>query len=210
MEATENQSIQSNSESASANNQVSADQDLKVNRSAEEYAKRLVETSAEAKKWRTEAQLAKQALQQKETEELESKGKLKEAIEKLRIEHTQKEREWKTKESSWTLKEVQGQLEREASKYGCVDTRSFVKLATAEGVLNELHVDENLNVSPESLKSAVDRSLKQWPFLFGKPAPRFADAAPGTASTKPSGMDFSKMSTEEIIEYARKNQDKIV
>lgn len=190
--------------------------DVEVNRSAEEYALKLKEVSAENKKFRTRfsslestIEELKSQLTTKEHQELEQKGKWEEAYKKLATEHDGFKKTVQKKEAEWTFKEVSNQLEREAAKQGCVDTRALIKLASADGILDDLVVNDDLTVSQDSLKASLERASKQYSYLFSKSAPKFKDGVPGVTDISAKKIDFNKMSMKELMEFANKHKDQL-
>lgn len=189
-------------------------QEIKVNRSAEDYAKRVVELSAENKRFRESNKTMKNQMSDLETrvkeyseKSLKEQGKFQEAYEATKKD-LESERAKRTQEKqAYAYKVVSSQLGTEAAKLGCLNTDALIKLASAEGLINDLEVDENFEVSQESLKVALDKAQREHHYLFGKPTPSVKDGVPG--STKPKTItknDLSSIPMEKLIDMAKRIQ----
>lgn len=187
-------------------------QEIVVNRSPEEYAKRVQELAAENKR-RKESERALKAqlddiskkLQEKETKEVEEQGKWKDAYEKIKAELESTKTQAKQKESTFAFKTVSGQFAAEAAKAGCLNPTALTKLATAEGLLNDLEISDEFEVSQESLKAAIEKAQKEHHYLFGKTTPAVRDGVPG-GKTKSAlaSTDLTKMSVDELKALAKR------
>ena len=93
----------------------------------------------------------------------------------------------------------------------CVDPRALIKLASTDGLIEELMVDDDLTVAPESLKAAMEKAEKQYNYLFSKTAPKFRDGTPSTNTTEIKKPDYAKFkSADEIIAWSRSNKKLIL
>lgn len=187
-------------------------------KSAEEYAKLWRQAGQEAKKTRQAlAQVKKELEDEKrrvesvEAETMKAKGDHESAWKKEKMMREAIETEYKSFKAKSAFQAVSSQFEREAMKRGCVDPKALTTLASAHGVLEDLMVDDDLSVSPDSLKTAIERAEKDWTYLFSKRAPQFRDGVPATSSTVTNKQpEYSKMkSADEIIAWARANQNKL-
>lgn len=157
-------------------------------------------TLSEAKKFKSEAQLLKEKLNEYEQKILSDEGKKDEVIERLRKEKEDIYKSLKEKEASFAEVQVRGQVESKAKELGCVDVEALTRLVDFEG----LDIVDGYKVSPQSLEMVLNEAKEKRPYLFSKPAPRVHDGVP--ANDKPNGtVNFSKMTTDEMKEWARKN-----
>ena len=155
--------------------------ELKPNRSAEDYAKRLVEVAAENKSYRKKANELKDKLdaevkkrQELENEKLQSEGKFKELAESK----TKEADEWKKKaiekDQAYAYKVISGAVKIEAIKRGCKNVDHLIKLLD----LSELETDDDYNIKSESLKSLMDLAVKEIDYLFKKSSAKVIDGTP--------------------------------
>lgn len=157
-------------------------------------------TLSEAKKFKSEAQQLKEKLGEYENKILADEGKKDEVIERLRKEKEEVYRTLKEREASFAETQIRAQVESKARELGCVDTEALTKLVDFEG----LDVVDGHKVSSQSLEMVLNEAKEKRPYLFSKPAPKVHDGVP--ANEKPNGkVDFNKMTTEQMKEWARKN-----
>lgn len=156
-------------------------------------------TLSEAKKYKSEMQALKEKLASYEESKAIEEGKKDEVIERLRKEKEEAYNNLKQREAQFAEKTIRSQVEAKAIEAGCVDVDALCKLVDFDG----LDVD-GFEVSQQSLEMVIGEAKEKRPYLFSKPAPKVHDGVP--ANEKPNGtVDFSKMTTEEIKAYARKN-----
>ena len=177
--------------------------ELEVLKSAEEYAAQLVTVSAEAKKRRLENQGLKTQLSDLtnrlkgiEDSKLHEQGQFKEAWEKTKKENSELQSKLTQKEEKYKMSVIAAQIATEAVKLGCVDTPSMVQLAYNDGLLKELEIDEDFNVSPESVSAVVDSFRKTRPYMFGKKTPDIKDGLPSSGKIADAG-GIESMSLEQ-------------
>lgn len=215
---SEDTGVQSNTEVESKPGTTESEnttENFKPQLTAEEYAEKWRQSSAEAKKYRqnfsslkSEVERMKQLLEEKESQELKTKGEWEAVAKKEKMAREQAEAQYKQATAKWTFREVSSQLEREAIKKGCVDPRALIKLASTDGLIEDLMVDDDLTVAPESLKAAMEKAEKQYNYLFSKTAPKFRDGTPSTNTTEIKKPDYTKFkSADEIIAWSRSNKN---
>lgn len=164
-----------------------------VDRSAEDYAKRLKETSLEAKKFRQENAELKRRLDEAEAAKLTEQGNFKEIAEKAQKKAAELEKELKSTKGSFAFKSVSNQVATEALRLGCIDTDALIKLTD----LSDLEVKEDYSVEPDSIKSLLDAMVKTKPFLFKKADPKISDGLPPGRGTGGGGKKELKDLTLE-------------
>ena len=186
--------------------------EITANRTPEEYAARLVEVSNEAKKEREAKRKAHEELEKTRAElnairEAKAKeaGDYKTMYEDLKAKFAQ-ESEGRVKDkANFAFKTVTSQFAAEAAKLGCAKPDDLLKLATADGLINDLDVSESdFSVQPDSLKAAVERAQKSYGYLFAKPTPAVRDGVPNQNKQKPvQKPDLSSMKMEDLIKLAK-------
>jgi hypothetical protein len=161
------------------------DPDLKVRKTPAELTKRLVDVSAENKRFRQEKAKLKKELEDErgqrksfENDKLKEQGKFKELADKKEKEA----KDWQTrateKEIKFASKTIRTSVELEAARLGCRNISLFMKVVD----LNGLEVDEDYNVSPENLKAVFDeaRKDKDVDLLFRKKSAKIIDGSPAS------------------------------
>jgi hypothetical protein len=193
------ESSQTGSESATESKEVV------VNRSAEEYAIRVKELANENEKRKLKERKLKEELdgvQAKlkaiEDSKLQEQGQFKEAFEKAKKEAEDLKSQTKKMQATYAFKVVTSQVKEEAIKAGCVDADAFIKLASANGLLDNLEPDDDFNVKSEDVKAIVERAQKNMTYLFGKTAPSVKDGIP--AAKVQGGNSLEKMTLQQKIE----------
>lgn len=186
-----------------------------VNRSAEELTKKLVEVSAENKKFRQKATTTAQLLEERERElnslkeeKLKEQGQWQKMFETERAERLKLEEQTKRDRANFAYKTVTSVVASEAVKAGCAKVDDLIKLATADGLISDLEVsNEDFTVTQESLKVMLDKAVKSYPYLFGKSTPTIRDGVPSQTKTqRPNGKDLSTMKMDELIAMAKQTQ----
>jgi membrane protein involved in colicin uptake len=185
---------------------------ITVDHSPEEQARRLVELSAENKKYRqkassieTQFQETQRKLKDLEDERLKEQGKWQQAYEAEKKRASELAEQQKQDRAKFVYRSVTSQFATEAAKAGCSKVDDLIKLAQADGILNELEVsEEDFSVAPDSLKSAIDKAQKAYPYLYAKPTPTVRDGVPNSNQTTAKGeRDLSKMKIEELVAMAK-------
>lgn len=177
---------------------------LEVTKSAEELTAQLVTVSAEAKKRRLENQGLKtelsdltNRLKSIEDSKLEEQGQFKEAWEKTKQELSEVKGKLTAKEEKYKMSVIASQIATEAVKLGCLDTRSMVQLAYNDGLLKDLEIDDDFNVSAESVSAVVDSFRKTRPYMFGKKTPDIKDGVPANGKPAAEAGGIENLSLEE-------------
>jgi len=187
---------------------------ITIDRSAEEYAQRLVEVSSENKKFRESNKALKaqmddmnQRLKALTEERMKEQGNYQEAWQKTKQELESERDARKRERQAYAYKVVTSQLEKEAINAGCISSQALIKIATADGLINDLEVNDSFEIDQSSLKAAVEKSQQQYQFLFGKPTPSVRDGVPQTTTTKPAQKeDLSKLPMEKLLDMAKRLQ----
>lgn len=175
-----------------------------VNRSAEEYAARVKELANENEKRKLKERKLKESLDEVEAKlkaiedsKLQEQGQFKEAFEKAKKESEELKTQNKKLQATYAYRVVTAQVKEEAIKAGCVDPDAFIKLASANGLLNDLEPDDDFNVKSEDVKSIVEKAQKNMTYLFGKQAPSVKDGIP---SKPQAGNPLDKMTLQQKLE----------
>lgn len=188
-------STETQAQSSNQSAPVSAEdqgQNLEINRSPEEYAKRLKETAEENKRYRTQNADMRAKLEAIEQEKLQAQGKFEELAKAANDKAAALEKELKATRANYAFQSVTNQVEAAAARLGCVDTKALLKLMD----LDNLEVDEAYHVDPKSLKDALDQQLKSRAYLFSKEAPKVHDLPP---AGKPQEKSVKGLSTNEKL-----------
>lgn len=183
-----------------------------VNRSAEEYATRVQELSAENKRRKESERALKTQLDEisaqlkaSQEKEMNEQGKFKDAYEKTKAELEDERKGRQKDKSTFAYRTVSQQLAAEATKLGCLNAQALVKIATADGLIDELEISQDtFEIDSNSMKSVLERAQKENPFLFGKPTPKLADGTPGVNRSNGGTPDLSKLSMDQLVELAQK------
>lgn len=184
---------------SSTSGQSTETKEVVVNRSAEEYAKRLTEVSEEAKEWRKKFSELKTAKDEAEKAALAEQGKFKELYEKAQAESKEKEELLIKKEAALLYNQTRSQVVQAALKEGCVDAEALIALSD----LKQLSVNkETYEVSSDSIQALLENMKKSKSYLFQKAAPQVEH---GKTSTVPvTGDGTKKKSIEEMaLEFAK-------
>lgn len=186
--------------------------------SAAEYAEKWRRAGQEAAKYRKKAAELSSTLEEMKArlqefeQTVQTKGDAEAQLKREREMRERLEREKKQLEAQFALKAVSSEFERAAIQRGCVDPRALTTLAKGTGLFDELMIEEDLSVHPDSLKLAMERAEKEFHYLFTKKAPAFRDGVPqsSTQTMNSAKPEFVKMkSSDEIIAWARANASKI-
>jgi chromosome segregation ATPase len=174
--------------------------------------RRLIEVSDENKKFRqakatVKADLEKvQAeLQRLREEKAAEQGKWQEMYQELKGKYEQETEIRKRDKAAFAYKTVTSQFAAEAAKAGCTRVDDLIKLASADGIISELEVsEEDFSVVPDSLKGALERAQKAYPYLYSRQTPAVRDGVPnGQKNTSASKQDLSHMKVEDLVKLAK-------
>lgn len=170
--------------------------DVVVDRSAEEYARKLKAYANENEKRRAQEKALKKQLdeaqaklKQAQEEKLKEQGQWQQAYETSKKGLEEAEQKLKKIQATFAFKTVTAQIKEAAAKAGCVDTDSLIQLATAKGMLDSLEPDDEFNLPQESIKSIVSESQKTMSYLYGKQAPTLRDGTPPVKPDTKVGFD---------------------
>lgn len=179
--------------------------ELKIKYSAEELTRKLTETSSEAKKHRLKAEALQAQLEElqskvskAEEDKLQEQGRFKDMYEQAKKQLEESNKKLKEKDSKYAYTVVTSRIASEAAQAGCKRTDDLIALMSTKGWMNDLEVDENFNVSADSVKSVLEKAQKEMDYLFGKPAPNLKDGVP--ASTIGKAKSLKEMSLSEKLE----------
>ena len=135
--------------------------------------------------------------------ELESQGRFEDVISGLKEKVTHLEKENKDTRGNFVVSTVDGAIERELVKRGCIDTRDALSLLNDDDY-SSLEVDERFNVNGANVKNLVDRFEQKRQYMFKQNSIQISDSAPTSKVSLPRKIDFSKMTTKEIIAHGVK------
>lgn len=144
-----------------------------------------------------------QKIQEIEREKLQAEGKKDELITQLNADLKKTKSEYNQTKAKYAMKAVTSQVAAKARELGCIDTEMLTKAMNLEN-LQVTIVDDDFNVDEAGLMSALDEVKKTKTYLFNKAGPVINDTTPGTNIAKTSEPDFTKMTTKEIMELAKK------
>lgn len=201
-ESLKDKSVQPDPESGNEN-------EIEVNRSVEEYAKRLKEVSEESKKFRQKNSELSKKLQELEDAKLKEQGKVQELYDKTKHELEQERESRKKDKASFAYRTVTAQIQQEAMKLGCLDPKALVAVSSAQGFLDEISVDEQFNVEQGSLKTFIEKTQKEMPYLFGKAAPAIKDVVPNNKGESKTGVEALSLA-EKIKKLAELNNQPFI
>lgn len=168
--------------------------------------KELLELIRKEKQSKVEMQ---QKLQEIEQAKLQAEGKKDELITQLQAQMKQIQTEFNKTKATYAFTSVKNQAALKAKELGCIDTDLLLKAMDLDSLQVNV-VDDSFNVDHESLTTQLEQVRKTKPFLFKQAGPTIKDGVPSTQSMQKTGeVDFNKMTTAQLIEYAKKNADKI-
>lgn len=186
--------------------------DVTVEHDPKELTKKLVDLSAENKKFRQKASkvtdenenLRKQ-IEAMKTAQMQEQGKYKEMYESTQQKLQALEETTKKKEAALAYRAVTDQFKASAMREGCGNVEDLIKLATADGLISELEVSqEDYSVTPESLKTALEKSRQRYAYLYGRPTPAVRDGIPTSKTqTKPASTNLATKTMDELIALAK-------
>lgn len=150
-----------------------------------------------------------QKLQEIEQAKLQAEGKKDELIAQLQSQMKQIQTDFNKTKATYAFTSVKNQAASKAKELGCVDTDLLLKAMDLDSLQVNV-VDDSFNVDIESLTTQLEQVRKAKPFLFKQAGPVIKDGIPSTQTMQKTGeVDFSKMTTQQLIDYAKKNPDKI-
>lgn len=165
--------------------------------------------SREAKEFRQKLQSERAKLAEREAElhaikqaQLEQQGKYKEMYEAQTLQAKKFQEEYEALQKKVVYEKVSSAVKMEAKDAGCVDPNAFLKLTS----LDSLEVDDNLQVSKESLLDIISKGKEKLPYMFQKNAPVIADTAPGSVQAA-APKSVSEMNQKELKEYMDKHAE---
>lgn len=138
----------------------------------------------EAKKARERLSALEAESRERERKTLEETGKFQELYAALKTEHDQLKERNRAERNAFAYKTLSDQFKAEAAKAGCQKLDVLEKLVDLQDLATE--VDDSLNVRPEALRSLIEKSQKEYDFLFAKKAPSFRDAPPSSGAPEGS------------------------
>jgi hypothetical protein len=189
-----------------------SDQEVRVEHDLKDLTRKLVDVSAENKSFRKKAatlseqnEKLQKELETVRTAQMQEQGKYKEMYEAAQKKLQEVEESTKKREAQLAYDKVSNQLAASAAAEGCANVTDLIKLATADRLINELDVSqEDYSVTPESLKSVLEKARQKYPYLYGRPTPGVRDGIPSTTKqTKPATRDLSTKSMDELIALAK-------
>lgn len=183
--------VQSDENTQSSDTQTQ--EEIFVNRSAEELAKRLKEVSLEAKTNRQKYAEEKRKREELEKIKLADNGQYKELADVWQRKATEAELLAKRLRDAFAIKTVSDAVTVEATRMGCVDPDVLVNLLPVE----QIPIDEGFSVDRASVKAMLEDTRTKKPYLFQKQAPRIADANPSKPDTK-TGKPVEDMTSQEL------------
>jgi hypothetical protein len=184
---------------------------ITVDRTPEEYARRLIEVSAENKKFRDRTKTA-QAEHDKALAELtalreeraKEQGQYKSMYDELKVKYESESQQRKKDRAAYAYQTVTSQFAAEAAKAGCTRVEDLIKLAAADGLISELQASEDdFSVTQDSLKSALEKAQKQYSYLYARSTPGVRDGVPNTKQSQAATKDLTGKSVDELIAMAR-------
>lgn len=168
--------------------------------------KELLELIRKEKQSKVEMQ---QKLQEIEQAKMQAEGKKDELITQLQAQMKQIQTDFNKTKATYAFTSVKNQAALKAKELGCIDTDLLLKAMDLDSLQVNV-VDDSFNVDHESLTTQLEQVRKTKPFLFKQAGPTIKDGVPSTQSMQKTGeVDFNKMTTAQLIEYAKKNADKI-
>ena len=176
-----------------------ADQ-IDITGTAEELARRLRDTSHEAKKYRQAVSELKASLDAHEREKMEAQGQFQEMAKKERERAEQAEQAMKQSAGKFGYKILEMAVETEASKLGCLDTKALLKLTD----VTKIDIDEEFNVDRNGVKMVLEQMAKEKPYLFQKSAVNPKDLPPASGNDMFKSKTMDQMSPAEKIAMATK------
>jgi len=189
---SETNEVQSDINVADQSNATDQAEQVTVNRTAEELAKRLKEVSLEAKQSRQKNAELKKQLEEREKSKLADQGQFKELADIWQRKATESEAKATKLQQAFAVKTIADTLSLEAQRMGCIDTDALVNLIQ----LDQVPIDDTFNVDKNSVRAMLEDFKKTKPYFFQKQAPKIADVSPATQPVNVA-TDLGKMTLAE-------------
>lgn len=154
---------------------------------------------SELKKEREKRREAEMKASQLEQEQLEREGKKDEVIAKLKKDKQDLMSLYNNDITKAAENIVKIQMEAVAQGMGCIDTELLHAAVDWKSLTDG---DNRLDVNTVALRQAVEDVRKRKPHLFKQSGPEVRDGVPSSRGTAQGKVDFSKMSTAELKQYA--------
>jgi len=110
-------------------------------------------------------------------------------------------------QKTYAWDKVQGWLKTKAATSGIIGeggaVDKFVSLVDFKGK-NPFRDDATFQLEETVLTQVFEDARKEMPYFFGKPSPSVKDVVPNGGAIE-GGVDFSKMSLDQMKEWARNN-----
>lgn len=119
----------------------------------------------------------------REKEALEKQGEYQKLYESTKSELEKAKEERRKEKNFFVYKTIADQFKAAAASAGCTRLDALEKLVDLGELAGE--VDDDLTVKPAALKALIEKSQKDFDFLFAKEAPSVKDKPPGGG--KPAG-----------------------
>lgn len=158
-------------------------------------------------KYKAQAKEYEQKLSEVEQGKMLAEGKKDELIATLQKQVTELKGKHSDMQKTYAWDKVQGWLKTKAAtsgilaEGGAVD--KFVSLVDFKG-RNPFRDDSTFQLEETVLSQVFEDAKKEMPYFFGKPSPSVKDVVPNGGAIE-GGVDFSKMSLEQMKEWARNN-----
>jgi seryl-tRNA synthetase len=175
------------------------------------YESKQRELLAEVKKERDARKILETRMLELDQQKMQAEGKKDEVISQLNKQITDLRDAEKKKTSKYAFKVVKEKVAAKASSLGAIDTETLLKIVD----LNALQVsvvDDDFEVDEDSITNTLETLRKEKPFLFKQAGPTIKDGTPNGGSRTQvinGAPDFTKMKTDEILDWAKNNSDKI-
>lgn len=138
-------------------------------------------------------------LQELQEEKLSAEGKKDELIDTYRKQLSEyKDNLEKTKQNfAWSS--LTKAVELEAKSRNCTNTSKLIRLMDKED-FKAIEMNEDYSINTESLKTVLDKTMKENPFLFNSNIKFSANGNPSSKPVEEKKLDIKNLSDEEIKE----------
>ena len=143
-------------------------------------------------------------LKEFEQDKLQAQGKKDELIQSLQKQLKETTTDFSKTKANYAMKAVTAQVEKRAAEMGCVDSDLLTKAMNLESLKVSV-VDDDFNVDGESLTTQLEMVRKSKPYLFKQAGPQIKDGVPNNQVQQNKPVDFTNMTTAQIVEWAKKN-----
>lgn len=141
-----------------------------------------------------------------ENEKLEKNGQSNELVQKLQTQVSDLSNRLEQKDKAYAFATLSSQVKTTAAQMGCQSPDDLVKLMD----ISTLPVDpETFRANDDAIKMLVEDGRKSRPFLFVKTAPNVQDVSQNNTVLNKPAVDFSKMTRDELAEYAKDHGNKL-